>query len=191
MTLSRRSDVSRIEMLLEHITGNPLLAFYFRRIGKTLAGKTKPLLVQFSSESDSRHVLHHAHYLKNMQSQWTRIVIAPDRTKQQQDACRRLRLELQTRRSNGECLIISVTTSFQTSVNTRLTHLHQQILHHRQHASRLLRRSVLHFRRLLPRIHALTTRALARQTDTQGNSKHDCFICFIKLYLFQRSQSMQ
>ena len=107
MTSSRTSDVSRIEMLLEDITGNPPLAFYCRRIGKTLAGKTRPVLVEFSSESDSRRVLHHAHYLKNMQSQWPRIVIVLDRTKQQQEAHCRLHLELQMRRSNGERLIIS------------------------------------------------------------------------------------
>ena len=107
LTSSRTSDISRIEMLLEDITGYPPPAFYCRRIGKILAGKTRPVLDEFSSESDSRRVLHQAHYLKNMQSQWPRIVIAPDRTKQQQEAYRRLRLELQTRRSNGERLIIS------------------------------------------------------------------------------------
>ena len=66
MTSSRKSDVSRIKMPLKDITGNSPPAFYCRRVGKTLAGKTRPVLFKYLSESDSQCVLHLAHYLKSI-----------------------------------------------------------------------------------------------------------------------------
>ena len=53
MTSSRTFDVSHIEILLEDIAGNFPSAFCCRRIDKTLAGNTRPILAEFLSKSDS------------------------------------------------------------------------------------------------------------------------------------------
>jgi hypothetical protein len=106
LTSSNDSDTSRVESLLVHVTGNPPPALSCRRLGKIIAGKTRPVLVEFSHESDVRYVLRQAHHLKNMQTEWPHVSIAPDRTKKQQEAYRQLRSELRARRNNGERLII-------------------------------------------------------------------------------------
>ena len=78
-------DTDRVAALFEHLTGTVSPTFRCCRIGKPKAEKAQPLLFQFASEFDRVDILQSAHKLKDMQAEWPRVGIAPDRTKQQQE----------------------------------------------------------------------------------------------------------
>ncbi len=78
---TQASDSTRVSALFEHITGNRPPSFHCRRIGKLAQGKTQPILVEFANEFDRHGILSSARNLKDLQAEYPRVSIAPDRTK--------------------------------------------------------------------------------------------------------------
>ena len=88
---SHSGDTVRLTALFEHLTGAKPPSFRSRRIGKPRTGKIQPVLVQFASELDRIDILHSARNLKDLQAEWPRVGIAPDRTKNEQETHRQQR----------------------------------------------------------------------------------------------------
>jgi hypothetical protein len=53
-------DAQKITALFEQITGNQAPKFICNRIGKTIVGKVRPILVKFNSEHDANNILYNA-----------------------------------------------------------------------------------------------------------------------------------
>jgi hypothetical protein len=80
----------------------------FKRIGTKLKDKPRPLIVNFKDFNDKMSVLKAAKNLKNLakENSLSKVSIQPDLTKQQQEEGKRLYVELQKRREDGEDVII-------------------------------------------------------------------------------------
>ena len=101
-------DHNRLSGLFEHITGKPVGFFCCERIGNQSPGKVSPVLVKFFREDDRHDILRNSCKLRDMQAEWPKLSIAPDRTKQQQKVYHQLRNECEMRRKNGENVIVLI-----------------------------------------------------------------------------------
>ena len=99
-------DHNRLSGLFEHITGKPVGFFCCERIGKQSPGKVSLILVKFFREDDRHDILCNSRKLRDMQAEWPKLSIAPDRTKQQQQVYHQLRNECEKHRKNGENVIV-------------------------------------------------------------------------------------
>ena len=101
MAATSTDDAARIEALFEHLTGHVQL-FHCERIGISHHGNVCPIIVKFICEDDKREILRHTHKLRDMQAEWPKVNISPDRTKKQQAHFHLLRDECKERRLKGE-----------------------------------------------------------------------------------------
>ena len=105
MAATSTDDAARIEALFEHLTGH-VTPFHCERIGRSHHGNVCPIIVKFICEDDKREILLHALKLRDMQAEWPKVNIGPDRTKKQQDHFHLLRDECKERRLKVEWVII-------------------------------------------------------------------------------------
>ena len=83
--MSNQADAdnhNRLSGLFEHITGKPVGFFRCERIGKQSLDKVSPVLVKFFREDDRHDILRNSRKLRDIQAEWPKLSIAPDRTKQ-------------------------------------------------------------------------------------------------------------
>ena len=100
------NDHNRLSGLFEHITGKPVGFFRCERIGKQSPCKVNPVLVNFFREDNRHDILRNSRKLSDMQAEWLKLSIAPERTKQQQQVYPQLRNECEMRHKNGENVIV-------------------------------------------------------------------------------------
>ena len=105
MAATSTDDAARIEALFEHLSGH-VQPFHCERIGRSHHGNVCPIIVKFICEDDKREILRHAHKLRDMQAEWPKVNIGPDRTKKQKAHFHLLRDECKEHRLNGERVII-------------------------------------------------------------------------------------
>ena len=94
----------------QHITGESIQSFHVECIEKVSAGKNKSILVRFLNEHNSLHILCHVHKLRNMQTEYPHVGIAPDHTKKKQERFRYLRNKCSkdNRKANESSLSMAV-----------------------------------------------------------------------------------
>ena len=83
--MSNQADAdnhNRLSGLFEHIIGKPVGFFRCERIGKQSLDKVSPVLVKFFREDDRHDILRNSRKLRDIQAEWPKLSIAPDRTKQ-------------------------------------------------------------------------------------------------------------
>jgi len=95
--------------ILEHCVGGGNLFTIEKliRLGRmernnNLVNKPRPLLVKFKNVNEKWNVLKNARQLKTAPEEFKRAIIAPDLTKEEREKDKNLRLELKTRRDQGE-----------------------------------------------------------------------------------------
>ena len=76
-------DHNRLSGLFKHNTCKPVGFFCCERIGNQSPGKVNQVLVNFFREDDRHDILRNCRKLRDMQVDWPKLSIAPDRTKQQ------------------------------------------------------------------------------------------------------------
>ena len=78
--MAATDNAARIEALFKQLTGH-VLPFHCERIGRSHHGNVCPIIVKFICKNEKHEILRHAHKLCDMQAEWPKVNISPDRMK--------------------------------------------------------------------------------------------------------------
>ena len=98
-------DQEEVEQLFETMELPGLPFVHTRRVGRTVTGKSRPLIVKLRSRLDKPFVLRNTRLLKSS-DKFKRTYVSNDLTKRQQNDRRKLRQELKNRWDAGEDVVI-------------------------------------------------------------------------------------
>ena len=101
----RRFDEANIQELFSEVGAVGICPINFRRIGKIVEGRCRPLRVEMSATANADRVIRSGRKLRNS-SRFRRVFVSKDLTKSQQEEVRNLRTELVRRRDLGEDVVI-------------------------------------------------------------------------------------
>ena len=104
--LRRTADVAEVDALLRKLSDGVGVRFsHVRRIGSIASGKSRPICVMLSNETERRNFLSRAKQLRAMPN-YRNVYINPDLTPSQREENIRLRLDLKAHRKRGDDVVI-------------------------------------------------------------------------------------